>query len=267
MRRSVQLAVLSTLLLSGCIGLPSSWKFWGTPLTSAAKTEAKLDAQQAAAIGAAQEAAHKTAAALPFAPPSRPVEVARDFAQEARSLLDQVAGAPKVGDEAAWRDLVSRLLSENEAIRLKAENERREDAEEVAELSAKLARIEAAKEASDAKVAEYAKDNERLADIVRKFYWIAGGLAALWLLSQVLTFAARLNPALAPFAGVVNAVAAPALARARARAVEGLEAVGKGLREARQVVGTVAERVVDHLDANTDREHQAVIARAAKENS
>jgi hypothetical protein len=245
------------------VGLPSGWKFWGTPLTRADSTAAKLDAQQAAAIGAAQEATHKANAALSFAPESRPVTVARDFVQEARSLLDQVAGAPKVGDEAAWRDLVARLLSENEAIRLKAETERREDAEEVASLSAKLAKLEVAKEASDAKVAEYAKDNERLADIVRKFYWIAGSLAVLWLLSQVLTFAARFNPALAPFAGVVNAVVAPALARARARAVEGLEAVGAGLREARQVMGSTVEQVVVYLDEKADKEHKDIIAKAA----
>ncbi len=232
-------------------------------MTQAAKIEERLSDAQLEALKKGQEAAHKANAALASAPPSRHVEVATDFAQEVQRILDQLAGAPKVGDEAAWRDLVARLLSENEAIRLKAEEERREDAEEVATLSAKLAKLEAAKEASDAKVAEYAKDNERLADIVRKFYWIAGSLAALWLLSQVLTFAARFNPTLAPFAGVVNAVAAPALARARARAVEVLEAVGAGLREARQAIGSTVEQVVVYLDEKADKEHKSIIARAA----
>jgi hypothetical protein len=264
MRPAAPLVALSaSLLLSGCIGLPSNWKPWGTPLDRQEDRAAKADTARAAVIGAAQESAHKTAAALSFAPPSRPVEIARGFAGETRTLLDQAAGAPKAGDAAQWQSLVERLLSENEAIRTQAERERVKDAEQVAKIADRLAAAEARADTATAKALDYARDNERLADMVRKFWWILIGLGALWVLSQMLTLAARFNPVLAPFATAANAIAAPALERARVRAVEGLQSVGRGLAEARKVAGQVTEQVIAHLDSNTDREHQRIIAAAA----
>ena len=106
MRSIVPPVLLSAmLLLSGCVGLPSGWKFWGTPLTRMESKQEDVSAAQLQATRAAQELIHKTTAALSHAPASRPVEVASSFAQEARTILDQAVGAPSVGDSAEWRGL------------------------------------------------------------------------------------------------------------------------------------------------------------------
>lgn len=263
--RSIAAPVLlsSTLLLTGCVGLPSGWKFWGTPLTKLESKEQDVSAAQLQATRAAQELIHKTTVALSHAPASRPVEVASSFAQEARTILDHAVGAPSVGDSAEWRGLVERLLSENAEIRAKAERERAKDSERLAELSDELTEVRGERDKLQDHVADYAKDNERLADIVRKFQWFAIGIGVLWAVSQLLTVAARINPAFAPFAGVFNAVAAPALARAQARAVEGLQSVGRGIAEARKMGDTAVERIVAFIDEKADREHKAVIAKGA----
>lgn len=251
------------LLLTGC-GLPSSWRVFDTPLERQEKRVAQESQARNHVLAGAQAAAHQTVLALESAPPSRATEVAMDFAAEAQTLLDQAQGAPLAGDVARWQGLVDRLLSDNQEIRTSAERERVKDREAIAAVADKLAQATAARVRAEAQVREYAKENERLADMVRKAFWIVGGLAGLWLASQALAIAARFNPALAGVSGLVNGIAAPAVQFAASRAQQGLHRIGTALATVRREAPAVAAQVIPYLDAETDRDHQAEIRRAAE---
>jgi hypothetical protein len=261
----VIITALVLWVLTGLVGcmLPSGWRVSDTALETVQKKEAKEAQVRAQVIQGAQEAAHKSAMALAAAAPSRATTVATDFAAEATALLDQAVGAPKAGDLSSWRDLVSALLSDNAAIRQKAEAQRSSDAERMADLSDKLAASAAATARAEAQVREYARENERLADLVRKALWIGGGLAGLWLLAQLLSIAARFSPALGGVASVVNAIATPATQYALSRAQALPARIGAFMNDVRAAGDGLADRVTPLLDAVTDADHQEQIRRAA----
>lgn len=259
------LAACLLLALSGCAWVPSALRIGGTPLERVEKREEKQDAAKERLLKASQEAAHKTADALAAAPESRPVEVARDFATEAASGLDQALGAPTAGDAAKWQDLVRRLISEDAKVREQAERERSADRAEIARLGDKLAEATAATVRAEEKALKYAAEVDRIADILRKAVWLIGGVVVLWVLSQALSIAARFNPAFAGAASLVNTVAAPAVQYAFSRAKTGLQKVGAALADADKAKDEAAVKILAYLDANTDVDHQAVIAAARKE--
>ena len=251
------------LLLAGC-SLPGSWRPWGTPIEKAEKREAQESSARQAVLGSAQAAVHQAGLALDEAPPSREVTVASDFVAEAQTLLDQTQGAPTAGDVQKWQALVDRLLSENTKTRADAEREREKSRATVAAAADKLAAATAARVRAEQQVREYAKDNERLADLVRKAAWIGGLVLALWLASQALALAARFNPALSGLSTAFNMVAAPAVQFTAQRAQDGLQRVGQALATVRTQLPAVADQVIQHFDAATDRDHQQEISRAAK---
>ena len=250
------------VMLSGCAWVPSALRIGGTPIERVEKREDKEDAARGKLLRASQEAAHKAADALAVAPDSRPVVVARDFACEATASLDQALGAPAAGEAGKWQDLVRRLVSEDAAIRATAEKERNADRAEIARLGERLAEASAATVRAEEKALKYAAEVDRIADMLRKVVWIAGGVAALWVLSQVLSIAGRLNPAFAGVAAMVNTVAAPAVQFAFNRAKKGLQKVGSALAEADKAKDAAADKIRAYLDVHTDADHQAVIAEA-----
>jgi hypothetical protein len=261
------LVVLLTLALlsGGCSIWPSNWRIGGTPLEREERKEKKETGARSDVLDGAQEAVHKAAMALEEAAPSRPVVVATDFVAEAQALLDQAQGAPKAGDVARWQSLVNRLLSENASVRQAAEKEREKDREHIADLAEKLADATAEKVKAQQQVKEYARENERLADWVKRAIWIGIGLAVLWVGSQVLSLAARFNPALAPFAALANSVAAPAVQFVANRAQEGLRRVGRGMDAIRATLGDKAEDFIRaNFDSNTDDDHQRWIAAGSR---
>jgi len=248
------------LLLTGCALIPSSLRIGGTPLDRVEAKEVKQTAAQTKLLKASQEAAHKADVALAAAPESRPVDVARDFTAEAVAGLDQALGAPAAGDAAQWKDLVRRLLSENEQIRTKADKERGADREEIAKLGDKYASAVAATERAEAKNREYERKIEGLADIVRKAIFVGGAVVGLWLLSQLLSIAARFNPAFSAAASIVSGIAAPATQFALTRAKAGLAKVGEAIAGAEKHAPEVAAKIREYVDAAADSDHKAEIA-------
>lgn len=251
------------VLLAGCVGLPSGWSPFKTPVEKFDKKAAQQAEAQVSALQQARAAVHQAWMALQTGTSERAREVADNFLRDGKALMDQVLGAPTLAQETAWRDLVVRLMSENAAIRAKAENERRADAARAAEAADKLAALTAEKERASAKVREYALENERLADMVRKVVWVGGGLAGLWILGQVLALVARFNPALGGISAAVNAVAAPAVQYAYNRAQTGLQKVGEGMAAVRTQLPEVAEKIRGLMNQATDSDHQQVIGGAA----
>lgn len=100
--------------------------------------------------------------------------------------------------------------------------------------------------------------------MIRRVVWVGVGLAGLWLAGQLLSIAARFNPALGGLAGAVNMVAAPAVQYTARRAQEGLARVGEALATARTEMPDAAKHLTLLFNAATDRDHQAHIAAAAK---
>lgn len=182
------LAIAALLLLSGCatgVGTkwyaPATW-FSHRPADTVDKAIAKQDEAADRAVKAAQKATHETAYALAQAPDSRPVAVAIQSNNTALRLLDQVAGPLTTQESAALQSLVSRLLSENEEIRLRAEKERAKSESEVAKISQKLDDAQtmlskAQGNLRDAFERENALANELRAQ--RALLWIGGTLAVL----------------------------------------------------------------------------------------
>jgi len=263
-RPLVPLVMVLALFWAGCHLLPSGLQIGGTPLDRVEAKEVKQTAAQVKLLKASQEAAHKADVALAAAPESRPVEVARDFTAEAVAGLDQALGSPSAGDAAQWKDLVRRLLSENEQIRAKADRERGADREQIAKLGDKYASAVAATERAEAKNREYEAKIEGLADIVRKVIFIGGAVVGLWLLSQLLSIAARFNPAFSAAASIVSGIAAPATQFALTRAKAGLAKVGEAIASAEKHAPEIAAKMRDFVDTAADADHKAEIAAACR---
>jgi hypothetical protein len=262
---SLQLSVFSLfLLLAGCTLWPSTWRLGGSPLDKHERAAQKLAAAQSEAVGAAQAAVHKAEAAIAVAPPSRPVAVASDFVSQARALLDQAHGAPSAADEAAWRQLVAGLVSENAAIRTAAEKQHAAAIATTADLAHRLAAATATAERANTRALDYARQSEALADFARKLKLGFYALVGLLVLGTVLSLAARFVPALGAAAKVVNAIAAPGITYAATRAEAGLRKVGTALAEMRgSLPAATAAQITDRLDVATDADHQRLIAAGA----
>ena len=255
---------LLSFALAGCMALPRIFNPFPSPIEKFDKKEQKETDAQNKVLDQAQEAVHKAEAAANAGVPSRAKDVSLDFLRQAKALLDQVRGTPTAAQVAAWSDLVARLLSENAEIRAKAEADRQADAVKVAEIADKLAAATAEREKAAAKIREYALENEKLADLVRKIYWIGGSLAGLWLIGQGLALVARFNPAFGAASAVVNSVAAPAVQYVYTRAQTGLVKVGEGMAALRHQLPEVADKVRVIMNQATDSDHQEVIGQVAE---
>lgn len=276
--------MLCLFLLTGCVGDRTGGAVWWNPTTwasraapaAADRAAAKVDTARAAEDKAADEAVHaahleftKTGLALAGAPESRPVALARRTTANGLGLLDQVR--PLTATESAEvRQLVADLLSENaqtvaaaEAKQRTAEEKLAAAGKELEEARAKLERREAELSKANGQLREAYDRENALANKVRNFWFIIGGLCLLWVLGNVLSVAARFNPGLAGVSRIVNGITAPAFAFAEARAADGLQRVGQALAKVRQAMPEVAEKIVPIFDNETDRDHQRAIGAAA----
>jgi hypothetical protein len=278
------LAVLILVCMTGCVGDRTGGAIWWNPTTWAARAApaaadraaAKVDTARTAEDQAAAQAvtaAHKEVAksdlALAAAADSRPVALARRTTANALGLLDQVK--PLTAEESAEiRQLVADLLSDNAQTVAAAESKQRTAEEKLAEAGRELTAARAKLEQREAELTKangnlreaYDRENA-LANKVRNFWFILGGLALFWVLGNVLSVAARFNPGLAGVSRLVNGVTAPAFAFAEARAADGLQKVGHALARAKQAMPEVADKLVTIFDTETDRDHQRAIGAAA----
>ena len=257
------------LMLTGCVAATSA-KVWWNPLTwgkdraaSVERVAAKQDANDTALVKQAQVENAKTIEALKEAPASRPVEVASRTAENAQTLLDRAVGSITVQDLTDLRQTVANLLSENAGLRATGEKQQAKAEATAARLTAENEDLKAQQAESVKKLQAGYERERQLANTVRNFWFIGGGLALLWILGNLLSVAARFNPGLAGVSRVVNGVAAPALAFAEARAADGLQKVGHALARAREAMPEAAEKLVTILDTETDRDHQRAIGAAA----
>lgn len=248
--RTRWLSLALVLPLSGCA--TGSGAEWYAPATwfsaaPAAKLDRAISTEETArhaVIRSAQKSAHTTAAALAAAlaaaPASRPVAVAADSNASTVALLDQAAGPMQAGELEKLRATVAGLLSDNAELRAKAEAQRAADARNIGEVSAALAKAEAASEAAASKLRIAFERENALANELRRqraLLWISGGVALLlaagWLYAR---FA---------LGGIPGAVGA-GLAR---------------LRAADPKAGEIATGIFDQL---LNRHEQERIARAAR---
>ncbi len=206
------------LFLGGCSIFP--WHPFGTPVTKAEKAAEKVELAAQQALTSAQEATHKFNYALREAKIGNPLalDVAIDQGRIAESLLDQVLGQPKVGDEQKWRDLVLRLVSENEKVRKGAQQENEKNLSDLSKLSKVLEERTQALDAANKKAIDYAAELQAFKDKFFKVLWIIGGLVFLYFLGQILQLLANFNPAFETAANAVNAVVSPALHSAASKA-------------------------------------------------
>jgi hypothetical protein len=272
------------LLLAGCVGdrtggavwwNPTTWASRGAPAAAdraAARVDTARTAEQVAADAAVQSAHKefaKTDLALAAAPDSRPVALARRTTANGLGLLDQVRPLT-AAESAEIRQLVADLLSENAATVAAAEARQRTAEERLAAAGRDL---EAARAKLEQREAELTKANgnlreaydreNALANKVRNFWFIIGGLVVLWILGNVLSVAARFHPGLAGVSRIVNGVTAPAFAFAEARAADGLQRVGHALAKVKAAMPEAADKLVTIFDNETDRDHQRAIGAAA----
>lgn len=257
------------LVLAGCASHPGVHVWWN-PLTwgtNRAATLERVDELQkentSALTRSAQIENAKTIEALKSALPSRSVEVARRTADNAQAFLDKAVGTLTMKDFIELRKTVANLISENSELRAEGERSQAKAEATAAKLTEENESLKAAKAKAEQKLAESYEAERRLANQVRNFWFIVGGLAFLWLTGNLISVAARFYPGLSGVARAVNGVAAPALAYAEARAAQGLQKVGHALATVKEKLPAVAEQVVDIFDKHTDAEHQAAIGAAA----
>lgn len=199
--------VLFLLLFTGCSIF--HWHPFGTPLTREAKAQANQAQARVNVLGKVQELVHETGEVLEVAPDSPAVLEARDFNADAQALIDQSQGAPSAGDVAKWRDLALGLLSADAGERKAAQLERARQRDQIGQVSSRLVDTSVKLAKSEAKVAAYAADNERLADWIRRALWVGGAIVVFIFLGNILAFAAKFYPPLAVASHVVNGLATP----------------------------------------------------------
>lgn len=274
------------LCFSGCvIGDKTGGAIWWNPTTWASRAapaavDRANDQRDAAAeesekakeavIAAAQLEFAKTGEALSAAPVSRPVQLARRFNGNGLALLAQVR--PLTAEEGMeLRNLVADLLSDNQTIAQNAELRQLKDeaaatklSRQLEEAGAKLARKDEALTKVNGNLREAYDRENALANQVRNFWFVIGGLALLWIGGTVLGAVAKVYPPLAPVSRAINGIAAPTLAFAEARATAGLQRIGRAMRTIKEKLPAAADQVVDIFDRETDADHQSVIGSAAK---
>lgn len=153
------------------------------------------------------------------------VDVAVSQGWEAEQLLDQVLGAPRVGEEAEWRDAVLRLVSDSAETREAAQREEKKRFSRVSEVSKQLEDRSASLAEAHSEVTAYAKEKEAVLDRYHKLILVAGIFLAVYFSGQVLAFLAHFNPAFETASNAVNAIISPALHSAASKARKALVAV------------------------------------------
>lgn len=166
---------------------PATW-FSHAPANAVDSAHEKETAAERAAVKLAQKATHETEIALGAATDSRPVTVARESTRTARGLLDQIAGPLTAAELGELRATIAGLLSDNAQIRAEAERNHARDTQTVAEISARLAKTQAASEAAEKGLrAAFERENNLANELrsARALHWILGGCAVLALAGWV----------------------------------------------------------------------------------
>lgn len=139
-RGAVVLVAAASLFLSGCQTRPSADPTWWNPGTWFSGSEGRavkraqsnvewaqseVDDKREVLIKTAQKEAIKTDAAIHLADPSRPVEVASRSSAKTLIALSEAVGPVSAAERQVLIGLVGELVSENEDIRLAAEDRNR----------------------------------------------------------------------------------------------------------------------------------------------
>lgn len=261
-RASLLLIVMTAFIGSSCVWVPTGMRIGGTPVEKFEKKGEQREEAKEKLLKEAQRSASQTVSALETPPSDRRDEVAKSLATETKDALNQALGSPEVGDTAKWQKLVQDLLSDNQAIRASAEAARLKDRAEIARIGQELAQREEALKVAEGKAISYAKEVDRIADMLRKVVWWAAGIGGVWLVGQILALVARFNPAIGGAAALVNSVAAPGVQFVANRAQKGVEATGKFLRMVEDEAPEFLNKAEALLRQATDADHQATIIAA-----
>lgn len=275
--------VLLLLIAPGCSTKPNVATWWN-PFTWASRlapasvdaklekrdeAEAKVEKFEDKVVHAANVEVGRALEVLQSAPDSRPVQLAKRFTGNAYSLLNQVQPL-SIEESTDIRGLVADLLSENQRVRDAAEkvmdHAEKTNAklgDELSSARASLERREAALAAANANLRDAYDRENALANQVRNFWFIAGGLAFLWVAGNVLGAVAKVYPPLAPVSRAINGIASPMLAFAEARAADGLRKVGQAVKLAREKIPHVAEQFAEFIDGTADEDQKRIIAAGA----
>lgn len=283
MKILLTILLVSSVLLPGCSSQPV--KVWWNPLTwgtNRAATVQQLGARQDTNSdklnGEAMREVFKTGEVLKAAPAeNRAVQVAIRTNANAYSLLALANGPLGLDAIQADRETITQLLSANADLRASGEKAQARAETAQAGLSKENEELRAAMTEAQKKLATGYESERKLANTVRNFWFVVGGLVFLLILGRLLSFASQFVPALSGAARVVNGLAAPALEAAEARARAGLQNVGAGLAAVRARLPALLEEVkhlpdgaarleeklTRTLDSKLDTDHQLVIGAAA----
>jgi len=262
-RCTVPLSIILALALAGCSTpsgrgsrlLPWNW-FAPDRATQVENAGQAVQQHEHTVIKAAQQDVRATNIALESAPPSRPVDTAREFARRADTKLGQALGPVDIAADNTLRALVGDLISENSELRAQA-------AAQMARRDAADANAARHLEASRAREAELqakliASDRryQAEAETARKWkFWIFAIIGG-WVSLQLIGAMARLYPGLQPIATLAGHVAAPAVQAAYNRVTT---ATGRAIADASRAGQNAAEVLRQHLDATTDEADQLAI--------
>ncbi len=245
---AISLLVALGLVVLGALGVLGAKHYSDSraPAKLEAKQQAVTDAQ-APVLKGVQENIHKAQFSIAQVPDSRAKQVTSAFLFNASAGIDQAVGSPNAADITVWQDLVNRLLSDNAAIRAKADSDNAASEEKLNAASTKLAAAAADRDDYQRKFNVQAAEAIELQAKVRKYLWIAGALAALWFVGQVLAKAAQSKPIFAGASAFVNSVVAPGVHSAFTDAKQTIEGVGKAIGIMKT---TLAPDAAAALDAN-----------------
>lgn len=170
-------------LAAGCIRIPAPWS--SNKATAVARAEDKADTARETVLRRAQSETTVAAIALRSAPPSRPVEIAREATASAESMQAQALGALPEPERQRLEKLVADLQSEIVAVRSAAEKQRDADAVRAAREAVKLAAANDKVDDLNGKLAATYQREKALGDMVRRFVWTCIGLGVLAVLLGV----------------------------------------------------------------------------------
>lgn len=229
---------------------PLTW-FSRSEATASDRAEAKLatartveDSARENLLRVAQRDAHEAALALLSAPPSRPVEIASEAADQAVANLDQALGSLSADTREAIRRQITALLSDNATLRAEGESlrttQRERDAQAARDLTAAARRTTAAEAVADTARADlrsaYDRENALANELRAQIWqtWLSRGAAAI---ATLVALAYRANAF-----GMADGIA-------------------RGLADLRKKQPGVADLATGALDVGLNRAEQTTLSR------
>lgn len=171
------MAAAIAIMSAGCIRIPAPWP--SDKAKAVSRAEDKADVARDNVLRRAQSETTVAAIALRSAPPSRPVEIAREATAAAESMQAQALGALPEAERQRLEKLVADLQSEIVAVRSAAEKQRDADSVRAAREAVKLSAANAKVDDLNGKLAAAYQREKALGDMVRRFVWTCIGLGFL----------------------------------------------------------------------------------------